>query len=118
VTKIPRSITVTVDSKHDGFIVNGESIGSWEIKRAFRKVPETPYKLSYVVSKKGKYLVDDAARSYGSWEPNMGIIIRENKPALSVCFLPPSWHGLRVSRKVEKLPAHRTPAGKKKEGKK
>jgi hypothetical protein len=61
------------------------------------KVPATPYRVTYTVSPRGKY--DVAMDSLGPELRNR----RTRRDGMIICFLPNSWAGLRVSRKVVSL---------------
>jgi hypothetical protein len=117
--KIPKSITVTVRNGENFRAVLGKEIWNgdgvtfggdgpeWRtVSKFFPKTPAPPYRVTYTVNPRGKYI---------KWS---GCLIRDIRTdeinrAMNVCFLPDSWRGLRVSRKVSKI-SGRTP----KEGKK
>jgi hypothetical protein len=78
-----------------------ESIGAWEIEKAFGKVPKHKYRVTYTLSEKGKYLVEGDYDMPGLHCPG------DHTSGMGVCWLPREWGGYRVNRKVEILPKRR-----------
>ena len=108
--KIPKSITVTVRNGEDfratrlGRTYLGHGMDRERIRNAFGRCPAFPYKVTYTLNPRGKYLVD---KKYD----NARLLLVTDHKNLSggyyetwVCFLNDlDWDGLRISRKVEKI---------------
>jgi hypothetical protein len=103
-TKIPKSITVTVRNGENfratrpGKTFPGHGVCAASLRKHKLRHPPLPYLLTYTVTPKGRYFVHgpdgDSSFPWVSWSGTGGYEM------LSICFLPESWHGLRVSRKV------------------
>jgi hypothetical protein len=100
---VPQSITVTVRNGDNfratrpGKTWDGDGASINYIRRKGLYAPNPPYRVTYTVTSKGRFpVVEDEGLS------SLAIGLKDlNK--MSVCFLPDSWRGLRVSRKVEKI---------------
>lgn len=97
--KIPKSISVTVRrSKKDPgrLVVAGKPMGAFDkwVEDISGERPEVPYIVTYKISTRGRYTVEA--------NPDECPCVRLNKTGnwTPACFLPESWHGLRVSREV------------------
>ena len=94
--KIPKSISrIIIESKNGDLALacNPRNQKYLEHAKEFFKgrVPTRPYRVTYTVNPRGAYEVDE------------NLLYRHQYS--SVCFLPASWHGLRVSRKVTPIKA-------------
>jgi len=115
--KIPKSITVTVRNggnfraTRPGKTYNGRNVKyrntervfhhplvnvSQSVKDYFPETPAPPYSLTYAVSKDGNYSVTN---EYS----HVAVRRKGARTIFPVCFLPPEWHGLRVSRAVKRI---------------
>jgi hypothetical protein len=95
--KIPKSISRIIVEDENGDLAlkydRRESKFLFHNREFFKgKVPRRPYTVTYTVNPRWVYLVEG------------DLLFRDQYS--TVCFLPRSWHGLRVSRRV-------TPIGKK-----
>jgi hypothetical protein len=109
-TKIPKSITVTVRNGDNfratrpGRIWLGDGASVAYLREYIRPVPKPPYRVTYTVVANGTYEVvsdaGDAGIRKDNWFNEWG-----NQKRMSVCFLPREWIGLRVSRKVTPIRA-------------
>jgi hypothetical protein len=110
-TKIPKSITVTVRAGDGGRLTVNDS-GAWDtwVERMFGRCPKAPYRLTYSLSSQGKYIV---AKEGEGAIPSIELVNKHEGYYIPACFLPMSWTGKRVSRKVEKIAGKRPKEGKK-----
>lgn len=106
VKKIPKSITVTVRREirngwHRLFAYLGDEEfdgmgqGILDIRKVRKNTPYPPYKVTYSVRKTGAKVTTDGPHPIVVWSGQHGYI--------HACFLPNSWGGKRVSRKVTKI---------------
>lgn len=103
--KIPKSITVTVRNgdnfraSRPGKTYMGDGVEFDEVAEVFPGTPKPPYRLTYSLSRRGNLI----ARVFAF----VGYVdvckYKSGKFLVTTCFLPSSWDGLRVSRRVEKV---------------
>lgn len=100
--KIPKSITVTVEREGNHVkIGNMVDSSSYKEMRRFKFFPRTKrYRVTYAQSPKGELIVRYTCvctdvRPYGE--------TFRNGEFVNTCFIPKSWAGHRVSRKVEPI---------------
>ena len=101
--KIPKSISRIIDRRKDGNLVlrcDHDRMSLIKFTKSFfrGKVPGTPYRVTYTINPRGAYDCEDSG--------GVEIILTRRSDGISgmaICFSYPSWHGLRVSRRVEKV---------------
>jgi hypothetical protein len=82
-----------------------ESIDRWEVEKAFGKIPKSEYRVTYTLSEKGKYKVQEE-NDAGSM---LCLVHPGNHPSnMAICWIPFEWAGKMVNRRVEILPKRRT----------
>jgi hypothetical protein len=108
--KIPKSITVTVRNggnfraTRPGRTYPSGDMDMVRVRGSFPKTPNPPYKVTYTVNPRGVYtVIDDNPDMFPSLLKN-GEEWAKGGDGTFVCFISGlGWHGLRVSRRVEKV---------------
>jgi hypothetical protein len=102
---IPKSITVTVRNGENfkatrpGRTYPGLGFDLKRVRLSFPKTPDPPYRVTYTLCKNGKYKFDGGQLYIGNSEDSHWA----DPEGTFIFFLPESWWGLRVSRRVEKV---------------
>ena len=97
--KIPKSVTVAIAFRKMSDttrLFKGQLYSRRDWFPRTWEIPQQNYRVTYYLDARGRFLVIAASR-HGV----RGVEYRNNN--YPVCFLPESWIGLRVSRRVEKV---------------
>lgn len=86
---------------------DGLDMNLYRVMKVFPNTPKPPYKVTYTLDPKGKYLVHSKREIYPFLTLKSGDEIRGVEEGFFVCFLYSSWDGKTVSREVEKIRAVR-----------